>query len=95
MSRSLLIRGARQLLTLRGPAGPRRGPALRDLSIIADGAVLITDGIIQDVGPGRRVENLGDARGAEEIDATAKVVMPAFCRCGNIAGSRAPFFRKS
>ena len=78
MSSSLLIRGARQLLTLRGPAGPRRGPALRDLSIIQDGAVLIRDGIIQDLGPGRRVENLTGARDAEEIDATGRVVMPAF-----------------
>ena len=43
-----LLRGARQVLTLRGPAGPRRGAALSDLGIIADGAVLIRgDKILQ------------------------------------------------
>jgi imidazolonepropionase len=78
LASALLIRGARQLLTLRGPAGPRRGSALQDLHLIPDGAVLIRDGIIEDVGPGRRVENLSAARGAEVIDATGRVVMPAF-----------------
>lgn len=78
MASALLIRGARQLLTLRGPAGPRRGSALQDLSSIPDGAVLIRNGLIEDVGPGRRVENLSAARGADVIDATGGVVMPAF-----------------
>jgi imidazolonepropionase len=78
MARTLLIRGARQLLTLHGPSGPRRGAALRELSIIPDGALLVRDGIIEEVGPTRRVENLALARGAEEIDASGKVVMPGF-----------------
>jgi imidazolonepropionase len=46
--------------------------------VIPDGAVLIRNGVIEDVGPGRRVENLGSARGADVIDATGRVVMPAF-----------------
>ena len=37
----ILIRGARQLLTMRGQTGPRRGPALHDLGVVPDGAVLI------------------------------------------------------
>ena len=41
MSGTLLVRGARQLITLRGPAEPRRGAALKELSIIRDGALLI------------------------------------------------------
>jgi imidazolonepropionase len=73
-----LIRGARQLLTLRGPSGPRRGADLRNLGIIQDGAVLIADGLIREVGPSRRLENLALARGAEEIDASGHVVMPGF-----------------
>jgi imidazolonepropionase len=73
-----LIRGARQLLTLRGDRGPRRGAALRELGIIPDGAVLIKDGLIVDAGPGRRIENLAAARGAREFDATGRVVMPGF-----------------
>jgi imidazolonepropionase len=74
----ILIRGARQLITLRGPAGPRRGAALNQLSIIEDGAVLIEDGVIRQVGPSRRIENLGAARIAREISAAGRVVMPAF-----------------
>ena len=78
MKRTLLVRGARQLLTLRGPSGPRRGSALRDLGIIADGALLIVEGVIAEVGVSRRVENLAAAKGAAEIDATGRVVMPGF-----------------
>ncbi len=77
-SRWTLIRGARQLLTLRGASGPRRGSAMTDLSIISDGAVLIRDGVIEEVGATRRVENLVPARSARVIDATGRVVMPAF-----------------
>jgi imidazolonepropionase len=73
-----LVRGARQLLTLRGPSGPRRGADLRNLGIIQDGAVLIADGLIREVGSSRRLENLALARGAEEIDASGRVVMPGF-----------------
>jgi imidazolonepropionase len=76
--RSVLIRGARQLLTLRGDAGPRRGAALRELGIVANGAVLIKDGAIVDAGPTRRIEKLPEARRAREIDAAGRVVMPGF-----------------
>ena len=44
MAESLLVRGARQLLTLRGAPHLRRGPDLQELSIIRDGALLIKDG---------------------------------------------------
>lgn len=78
MSRSILVRGARQLLTLRGSSGPRRGEGLRDLGLVEDGSVLIVDGVIDSVGPTRRIENLGAAKTAEEINAAGHVVMPAF-----------------
>ncbi|MBI3697535.1 MAG: imidazolonepropionase [Acidobacteria bacterium] len=77
MGRPVLIRGARQLLTLRGPA-PRRGRQLSDLEIIEDGAVLVVGDRIHSVGASRRMENLKEARGAEVIDATGKAVMPGF-----------------
>jgi imidazolonepropionase len=73
-----LIRGTRQLLTLRGDSGPRRGAALRDLGIVPNGAVLIKDGVIVDAGPARRIEKLPAARRARESDATGRVVMPGF-----------------
>lgn len=78
MADLILVRGARQLLTLQGAPGPRRGAACRDLGLIRDGALLIRDGIIHDVGPSRRVENLAAARYAVEIDADRRVVLPGF-----------------
>jgi imidazolonepropionase len=81
MSGTLLVRGARQLITLRGSAEPRRGAALKELGIIRDGAVLIEDGRIVEVGLSRRVENLGLVHRSQEIDATGHVVMPGFVDC--------------
>lgn len=76
-----LIHSARQLVTLRGPSGPRRGPDLSQLHIIEDGAVLIGDGAIREVGPTRRLENLAEARKAHDISAAGRVVMPGFVDC--------------
>jgi len=73
-----LVRGARQLLTLRGDSGPRRGAALRELGVVPNGAVLIKDGVIVDAGHARRIEKLPSARRAREVDATGRVVMPGF-----------------
>ncbi len=78
MGELVLVRGARQLLTLHGPKGARRGIALRDLGLIPDGALLIRDGLVAEAGPSRRIENLALARKAREIDASGKVVMPGF-----------------
>ncbi len=66
------------MLTLHGPPGPRRGADLRNLNIIQDGSVLIVDGIIREVGPTRRLDNLSESRRAEEIDAHGRVVLPGF-----------------
>jgi len=77
MVQKLLVRGARQLLTLQGPAGPRRGAHLGNIGLISDGAVLISDGLIEEVGSSRRIENLAEARFAHEIVAAGRVVMPA------------------
>ncbi len=81
MSNLWLVRGARQLITLRGPSEARRGPALSELGIIQDGAVLIRDGLIVSVGPSRRVENLREAREAEVIEAAGRVVTPGLVDC--------------
>jgi len=75
---TLLIRGARQLLTLRGPKEPRRGSQLADLGVIRDGALLIQDGVIVEAGPARRLENISASRGATEIAADGRIVLPGF-----------------
>src|SRR5437763_1920291 len=51
---------------------------MNELSVVPKGAVLIRNGTIEEVGPARRVENLAGARRAREIDASGRVVMPAF-----------------
>ncbi len=78
MNKRLLVRGARQMLTLRGPSTPRRGAQLSDVSLLESGAMLIEDGVITHIGPSRRIENLAAARDAHELDATGRVIMPGF-----------------
>ena len=74
----ILIRGARQVLTLRGPGEPRRGSGLAELNIIHDGSLLVRDGVLLEVGPTRRIENLALAQKAVEVSAVGRVVMPGF-----------------
>src|SRR5690242_13036105 len=76
-SPDLLITGCAELVTLRGPV-PRRGPALADLGIIRDGALLIRDGRIAAAGVRRRIENLREARSARKLDLGGRVVLPGF-----------------
>jgi imidazolonepropionase len=82
LAQLILIRGARQLLTMRGPAEVRRGAALQELGIIEDGSILLRDGMIAAVGSTRRIENLKEARDALEISASGRVVMPGFVDAG-------------
>ncbi len=82
---SLLLTNIGQLLTLRSPSGatgPRRGPALSQLGVIEDAAVLCVGGKIVSVG--RTKDALGDAwlkknrKYVIEIDCKNKVVLPGF-----------------
>lgn len=76
MAQFTLLHGARQLLTLRGPSGARRGAALHDLGVIENGSVLLLDGLIHAVGPTRRIENLKQAKDALTLDVTGSIIMP-------------------
>jgi imidazolonepropionase len=78
LAQLLLLRGAKQLLTLRGPSGVRRGAALNDLGVIEDGSILVQDRRILSVGPTRRIENLKESRGALDVPVHGCVVMPGF-----------------
>ena len=80
---TILLTHAEQLLTLRDALGSRdarRGAQMRDLGIIQDGAVLISDGKIAAVGATDEVAGqLPDGRAdVEEIDCHGKVVLPGF-----------------
>jgi len=70
MDVDILIK-AKQILTLKG--GPKTKEEMKDLKIINDGYVAIKDGFICYVG-----EKKGDIKPKEEIDASNKVLMPAF-----------------
>lgn len=81
MEETVLVRSARQVLTLRGLSGPRRGSALGELGVISDGAILIRQGRILEAGLSRRLENVTAARRAREINAAGRIVMPGFVDC--------------
>ena len=75
---SLFFRHASQLLTLAGPAGPRRGKALSELGIISKGAILTHGVRILAIGSTRAVEAKARRLKAEAIDCRGAVVMPGF-----------------
>lgn len=51
---------------------------MSDPGLIPGASILIRNGLMEEIGPARRVENLVGARLAREIDASGKIVMPAF-----------------
>jgi len=77
LSNSLAVINSTQLVTLAGPARPRVGAELSELSIIADGAMLVRDGLIEKVGARADIEPLID-QDCEVIDAGGRVVLPGF-----------------
>lgn len=78
----IAILNAGQLITLdKGPI-PRRGPAMRELSMVYNGAVIITDGLIEWVGTSDTAEQrIAKDFDVEIIDAEGRVVMPGFVDC--------------
>lgn len=76
MPETTIIMHASELLTLRGPKRSRTKSEMSELSIIPDGAVVVSEGAIADVGRTESVLREHGATGVERIDATGKVVMP-------------------
>jgi len=78
----LLLTNIRQLLTLRGSRGPRRGRELSDPGIIENAAVLCAAGKIVSVGTMQQASRDSwikkNRRSIQEIDCTGKVVLPGF-----------------
>jgi imidazolonepropionase len=70
----VLIVGAAELLTCRGPAEGVRGAALQHVEAIPDGALAIVGGRIAQVGSSQRV--LSDWESDNTIDARGKLVTP-------------------
>lgn len=70
----LLLHSATQLITCASPSGPKRGPAMRDVGLIANGALAIHAGVIVDIGPTAEVRARHTA--SQTIDASGKVICP-------------------
>lgn len=81
----LLLANIGQLVSLRGDTAPRRGPALNEIGVIQDAAVLCGGGRI--VAAGHQRELLRDPwlkknkRKIEEIDCRRRVVLPGLVDC--------------
>jgi imidazolonepropionase len=82
MNGNLIIKNASELVTCSGFTA-KRGRAMSELGIIADGAVVIEKGRISRVGPTTEVMTEIEASGRdisafETIDASGKAVLPGF-----------------
>jgi len=91
MPEGLLIVHANELVTLKGPKRSRTRAEMSEISAVRDGAVLVEDGVIVDVG---RTDSILREHGSsrfERVDAQGKTVMPGFVDCHThlvYAGSR-------
>ncbi|MCL4251419.1 MAG: imidazolonepropionase [Anaerolineae bacterium] len=79
MNVDLLILNAAQLVTCASGGRPKRGAQMRDLGIIAGGAVAVKDGLILDVGATADIRARYES--AQVIDAGGRVVCPGFVDC--------------
>ena len=82
MNGNLIIKNASELVTCSGFAA-KRGREMDDLHIIPDGALVIKQGIIEDIGTTGDIEaklkkSGADLSGFEVIDAQNKAVLPGF-----------------
>ncbi|HEX6729172.1 MAG TPA: imidazolonepropionase [Pyrinomonadaceae bacterium] len=96
MAEALLITNCKQLVTVAGPARPRVGPELRDLSIIEDGAMLIRSGRIERVARRAELEPTIDSS-TEVMNAGGRIVLPGFVDAHThpvFAGNRADEFEE-
>jgi imidazolonepropionase len=74
---SIAVLHATQLLTLAGPKRPRIGIELSDLAIIADGGMLVIDGVIAAIGDSDEVAR-SLPNDVDVIEARGQVVLPGF-----------------
>jgi imidazolonepropionase len=91
-----IIWNCRQVVTLAGTPGPRTGPAMRELALIPDGALLIRGHNIQAVGTLHEIEAMCSAS-TEAVDAGGRIVLPGFVDAHThpvFAGTRADEFEQ-
>src|SRR5690242_8342062 len=74
---TLAIVNCGQVVTLAGPARPRVGPEMGAIEVVAPGALLIRNGVIQQVGTTDQIERLINGE-CEVVDAGGRIVLPGF-----------------
>jgi len=77
LSKSLAIINCAQVVTLAGPARPRIGPELSELSIVDRGGLFVRNSLIEKVGTTSEIESLIN-QDCDVIDAGGRVLMPGF-----------------
>ena len=77
MTDTLAVINCSQLVTLAGAKRPRTGSEMSELSIIEDGAMIVSKGLIERVGARREIEPLIGA-GCARVDAGRRVCLPGF-----------------
>jgi len=90
----LALLNCRQLVTLAGPARARIGAEMRELAIIADGAMLVRDGQIAATGTRAAIEPRCTSS-TRMIDAGGRIALPGFVDAHThpvFAGTRADEF---
>jgi imidazolonepropionase len=92
----LAVVNCRQLVTVAGPQRSRTGAEMRELGVIADGAMSIRDGRIASVGPRAEIQR-GLAEDTQIVDAGGHIVLPGFVDAHThpvFAGTRADEFEQ-
>lgn len=92
----LAVVNCKQVVTLAGPARPRVGPELLQLSIIDDGAMIVRDERIERIGTRAEIEPL-IRNDHELVDAGGRIVLPGFIDAHThpvFAGTRANEFEE-
>lgn len=77
LTRNMLIKNAAEVVTCSGKRA-KKGKEMSELHVIADGAVVIEDGMITTVGQTQDVCGRYDESNYEVIDAGGKAVLPGF-----------------
>ena len=96
VGKTLAVINCSQLVTLAGPARPRVGAELRQLSIVENGALFIRGSRIEMAAAQSEVESLINAD-CEVVDAAGRIVLPGFIDAHAhpvFAGTRADEFEE-
>jgi imidazolonepropionase len=76
MKVDLIVHSAAQLATCASPAGPKRGPAMREVGSLVDGALAVKAGRIVAVGKTREI--MAQYEAAELVDTSGQAICPGF-----------------